>query len=304
MKSWSTTALIVERASVPRSDSSVTVSGISRRALAERAGDRGRAILLHGADHLAHRRDLERRHQAGQQRVDVGARHRERRRAEIEERMAERIDAIAVHVRHRAGGAHLAVAAEQRDADRIARLAAVRCSRSSLSPDEPPARTGVNPASRNAPPTSVADSSRQCRSSRAASRSDEATRPFVPALDDPATRILHVGRPIGERPRRARRSREARRASRSGVMRQLDPRLRRPRRGGRRCGGRVDHLRDRRDAGDRFLRERADGVGHRADQAAVDVDRAAAHAGITPVWRAGRLRDARGSGCAAAPARF
>ena len=41
----------------------------------------------------------------------------------------------------------------------------------------------------------------------------------------------------------------------------------------------VDHLVDRRDAGDRLLGELPERVRHGADQPAVDVDRAAAHAG-------------------------
>ena len=40
-----------------------------------------------------------------------------------------------------------------------------------------------------------------------------------------------------------------------------------------------DHLRDRRDPGNRFLGELAERIRHRADEPAVDVDRAAAHAG-------------------------
>jgi hypothetical protein len=43
--------------------------------------------------------------------------------------------------------------------------------------------------------------------------------------------------------------------------------------------GRVGHLVNRRDAGNRFLRERTERVRHGANQSAVDVDRAAAHAG-------------------------
>ena len=43
--------------------------------------------------------------------------------------------------------------------------------------------------------------------------------------------------------------------------------------------GGIGHLGDRRDAGDRFLRELAELIGHGADQPAVDVDRAAAHPG-------------------------
>ena len=51
---------------------------------------------------------------------------------------------------------------------------------------------------------------------------------------------------------------------------------------GRTCAGergRIGHLGDGRDAGDRFLGKTAEGVGHGADEPPVDVDRAAAHAG-------------------------
>ena len=52
--------------------------------------------------------------------MDVRARHRELGRAEVEEGMAERVDAVAVDVRDRAGGAHLEIAADQGDANRVA----------------------------------------------------------------------------------------------------------------------------------------------------------------------------------------
>ena len=44
----------------------------------------------------------------------------------------------------------------------------------------------------------------------------------------------------------------------------------------------LEHLFNRRDAGDRFLAELADAIGERAEQLAVDIDRAAAHAGNHP----------------------
>ena len=93
-------------------------------------------------------------------------------------------------------------------------------------------------------------------------------------------------------------------AGRSGVIGSSTRRLRRRRRAATCLGGRFDHLGDRRDAGDRFLRERADRIRDRADQPAVDVDRAAAHARRSRrSRRAARLRASPGSGCAAAPAR-
>ena len=59
--------------------------------------------------------------EAGQHGVDVRLRHRELSGAQVEKRMAERVDARAVHIRHGSGGAHLEIAANERDADRIAR---------------------------------------------------------------------------------------------------------------------------------------------------------------------------------------
>src|SRR3989442_972095 len=48
--------------------------------------------------------------------------------------------------------------------------------------------------------------------------------------------------------------------------------------GARRGARQLHHVGDRRDAGDRLFRERAESIGERADQLAADVDRAAAHA--------------------------
>jgi hypothetical protein len=89
---------------------------------------------------------------------------------------------------------------------------------------------------------------------------------------------LHVGRTIGEH-RDARVVRADGDGEALGRDRQLDPALRRRRAAAAGLRRGLNHFRDRGDAGDRFLRERADGVGHRADEAAVDVDGAAAHAG-------------------------
>ena len=50
-------------------------------------------------------------------------------------------------------------------------------------------------------------------------------------------------------------------------------------RGGRASRGGFHHLANRRDAGDGFRRKRPEGIRHGADEAAVHVDRAAAHAG-------------------------
>ena len=88
----------------------------------EPAGDRRRAILQERADDLAGGRQLHRREQARQHGVDVRARHRELGRPEVVHRVAEGVDAIAVDVGHRAGGAELQVAADEHHADRVARL--------------------------------------------------------------------------------------------------------------------------------------------------------------------------------------
>ena len=81
-----------------------------------------------------------------------------------------------------------------------------------------------------------------------------------------------------ERPRGAKHRRRTRRpAPRSPRRSGLASTARRRRRAA--PGRGVHHLANRRDAGDRLGRERAEGVRHGADQTAVDVDRAAAHAG-------------------------
>ena len=121
MKSWSFTMSIVNVFFVPRSDVRFSLIGMSVGPGAERARDRRGAILRDRADDLAGARDLRRAQQARQHDVHVGARHRELRRAQAIERMTERVDAIAVDLGDRAGGAELQVAAHQRDADRIAR---------------------------------------------------------------------------------------------------------------------------------------------------------------------------------------
>ena len=55
---------------------------------------------------------------------DLRLRHRKADLADVEERMAEGVDAVAVDVRHRAGRRHVEVAVEEHRADRIARAEA------------------------------------------------------------------------------------------------------------------------------------------------------------------------------------
>ena len=244
-----------------------------RRALAERAGDRRRTILRHGADRLAHRRDLEGRHQAREDRVDVGARHRELGGSEIVEGVPERVDLVAVDVGDRAGRAHVDVSAGERDADGIA-LA------------ERPGRHR-----RLRPGRHAGDHRREARVTKcpeyqidglgleAAHEERRRNRPEhradLRAGGGRHPNRLHVGWPAGKR-RQARRRAGERGREPFARDRQLELRLSGARAAGQ--GRRVLHLGNRRDAGDRFLRERADRVGNRADEAAVDVDRAAAHA--------------------------
>ena len=71
----------------------MTFTSSSARTRAERAADGRGAVLAHGADDRPERGDLHRAVEARQHGVDVRARHGERRRAEVEERMAERVDA-------------------------------------------------------------------------------------------------------------------------------------------------------------------------------------------------------------------
>ena len=74
-----------------------------RRVLADHPHDAGGAVLAKGADDRAAVRKLERARQAGHEADDLGLRHREADLANVEERMSERVDAIAVDVRHGPG---------------------------------------------------------------------------------------------------------------------------------------------------------------------------------------------------------
>ena len=75
-------------------------------------GDRRRAILLDDANDLPRYGNLRRAGEARQHGDHVGARHRETRRAETVERMAERVDTVAIDFGDRAGGAEVQVAVQ------------------------------------------------------------------------------------------------------------------------------------------------------------------------------------------------
>ena len=86
------------------------------------AVDAGRPILVDGAEHLAHAGEPRRLGAAREERRDPRARHREPRRTEVVERVAEGVDAALVHEGDGAGAGHREVAAHQGGADGVARL--------------------------------------------------------------------------------------------------------------------------------------------------------------------------------------
>ena len=80
------------------------------------------AILKESPDDLARGRQLHRREEAGQHRIDVRSSHRELGGPQVVHRVAERVDALAVDVRDGAGAAELQIAVEEHHADRVARF--------------------------------------------------------------------------------------------------------------------------------------------------------------------------------------
>ena len=186
--------------------------------------------------------------------------------------MAERIDAVAVDMGDGAGGAHLEIAGDQRHADRVpfteragGRFDFGRC----RSGDHRREAGFAEGAGEEVGDVGLETAHQQRRRDRPHHRAQ-----LRPGGGGNAHR-LHVGRARGER-----RQPGVGRGQRGGEAlarhRQLEARL--AGRAHARHRGRVLHLLDRRDAGDRLLRERADRVGDGANQPAIDVDRAAAHA--------------------------
>src|SRR5690606_18014172 len=90
------------------------------RPVAERAADDGRAILRNGPDNPAEARELHRAVEARQHRDNVRLGHRQLSGAEVEERMAEGVHAVAVDMRDGSRRAHLEVAPYERHANGIA----------------------------------------------------------------------------------------------------------------------------------------------------------------------------------------
>ena len=193
--------------------------------------------------------------------------------------MAERVDAVAVDVGDRAGGAELEVAAHQRDADRIARpqrrrrgarAAAARClRRAGHAPARSPARG--RPTATGAITDGIEAAERQRRRDRPQHRADAGV--------DVVAEHLHVGRAVGERPRPTRTPAAAMRWKLSGVsgIGRLDARGLAARRRQRRVASIISAIGVMPAIGS--FENCAERVRHGADQPAVDVDRAAAHAG-------------------------
>ena len=245
------------------------------RTLAERARDRRGTVLLHGPDRLAERRDLEGRHQARQDGVDVGARQRELGGAEVVERMPEGVDAISVQVGDGAGRPHLEVAADQGHADRV-----------TFAKGRGGHQHAIRGACRGAgdlrDETGFAERSGQQihgggfeAAHRQGRRDGPEHRPELGACRRRQTDRLHVRRPLAEGGEARIRPAEGGRQV-LGCDRELEPGL--P--GGRATWQhrRVLHLGDRRDAGNRLLRKRSDRVRHGPDEPSLHIDGTAAHA--------------------------
>ncbi len=248
--------------------------GDRRGAVASEPRDRGRAILVNRADHIAKRRDFHRRGHAGQQRMHVRLGHREGDGTEVKERMAKCVNPVANHFGDGSGRAHVEIAADDVDANRRAgtewRVAgARRLCRSGRTGD------GQEPVVAERRTQHV----RKLRR-KAAEVEGCGNRPKhrCNLAADAVAENLNISGAIGERSR---------------------PRHRRTHRGGdaltrhrhleaRPCAHRcpwclecgcVDHFSDRRDAGNRLFRKGAERVGNRADELTVDIHRASAHAG-------------------------
>ncbi len=235
------------------------------------------------ADDRAGIRHLERAGEARHDRHDLRLRHRKVDLADVEEWVAECVDAVAFDVRHRAGGRHVEVAVEEHRTDRIARREArFRIAAGRLRAG---ARSGGN--GDEAHLIEIRAEARHRLRGEARHRERNRDRPRA----RPGAQRLRVerGRDLVEDPfRLVVRQRfqelgaaDARRRGRDLARRQL-PAARRD----------LQHLVDRRDAADRLLGE-LPAVGERADHFAVDVDRRAAHAGDDPRAVRHRIGDAR-----------
>ena len=232
---------------------------------------------------LQRRRHLERLRQAGEKGVDLGVDHRQVDLADAEHRVAEREHVGAVDVGHRARGDGAHVAAHQLDADRRARArrgrapaAARACGRR-----PPAAAPGPSGAARRLSSATVrgvkpeTDSGTDARTSRGSPPpvgGDSVGRPRPRASAAGDRRRASAPAPRSARSKSERRRAACRAACVAAAAGQhLFVHA-------ARAAALGEHRLDRRDAAERLLGE-APGVGDGAHQLAVDVDRAAAHAG-------------------------
>ena len=262
----------------PRSDVEVQRHRNHVRPGAQAAGNRGGAILQERADDLACRRQLERRKQTGKDRIDVRPCHREFGRAQVVQRMAECVHAVAVDVRDRAGAAHLQIPVHEHHADGVTRLqrsierhlAGTRAAEAGAARDKTLRAEGA------------AEQVRHLRLEAGHhERSGDGTKQRAQLTAREAGHRagalqLCVLRVVDKRPvpveRFAKRDGEVLACQRQV---QLNARRWRTHLAERRG---VGHLGNRCNAGNRLLRERAERVRDCTNQPAVDVHRTAAHA--------------------------
>ncbi len=234
----------------------------------------------YGSDDLAGARELHRREQAGKHGVDVSAGHRKFGRSEAIHRMTKRVHLVAVDMGDRARAAEHQVAPDQHHADSVARF------------QRPFVRLFATRRSGNCGAASrhealVAErSAEEVSNFRFEARHHERRRngahqcpnlAGAEIIDGRKRLAANIRRPIGKRVIPVQRLAKCRRQvfARQRILDSNAGRCR-PRVGQRR---RVGHFANRCNAGNWLFRETAERVRHRADQFAVDVDGAAAHAG-------------------------
>jgi hypothetical protein len=187
----------------------------------------------------------------------------------IEKWMAEPVHALAVDVRHGPGRPHFEIAVDETHADGIA------------GPQPGDRRRAIGSWS-----LTISGAHRERLSQLAIDGRVEAAQDHRGADGPEARRQIRQRRgAVDAQSRQARPERRERALGEPAQPREHVVGRGRPwtrEIAGRRTRGRaVDrggHLGNRRDAGDRFTRKRSDGVGHGADETAVDVHRTAAHA--------------------------
>ena len=232
------------------------------------ADDGRQPVLEDAADGRRGVGDLERRRGGRKGEQDLRLRHRHLHRPRSQERVAEGEHPVVIDVGQRADPDHAEVSGRERGADR-------RAGR-----QRPRARSLHHPASGGRLETErLEDRSVIAQHAGVATGADQG---------DPDR--LKSPRQASARRHRQTFGPRARRRPRSGSLDRAVPSPLRCQetaeqvglvgrsRGLPRRARELHHVGDRRDAGDRLLGERAEAIGDRADQLAIDVDRAAAHA--------------------------